>query len=461
MAVSDDGDTNRPDFAITYRTWKKYVQTQLFNRKKCSKFFLMSPYYWLSTNQYAIIRYKDKADNNSASAFSVIQDNKKFVLLDTDAIAIGAGAWFPIPIDTNTKFPAITKLGDLANSRNLLFKNNVQWHPQLHSFVSAASCGTRTLRKYLQSNLDIVRSELCSDTGPPAHDRWLRNANALYWAYGAAAFVVGQALLCTFKKLKVSDRGEYSTRSDSETAKATIDGLRLTSIPPVFAFIAYICGNNNSTNDGANSIPANNKNGGDSKWKLYNPSYVPIIETGSGEPECTVNDKKDSLLTFKRLLNDTKLRGDYSIYKAVQFVRSSSSTISETLEAYLTFLNKYYKPLNLTKYSGVGDDDTIKNNTLIYELVKIICDVLGSEYVWNYDFVRGDEIPFQTPLLGVLDLEKYIVIKQINKTVGTAPPIVLQKIDGSRIIEISHQDREKHFALYDIADLALVKRYDA
>lgn len=38
MAVSDDGDTNRPDFAITYRTWKKYVQTQLFNRKNVVNF---------------------------------------------------------------------------------------------------------------------------------------------------------------------------------------------------------------------------------------------------------------------------------------------------------------------------------------------------------------------------------------------------------------------------------------
>lgn len=450
MDISDAGNTNRPDFAVTYRTWKKYVRTQIFNRKKCSKFFLMSPYYWLSDqDQYMIARYKSKEDNDNASAFTVLDNNKKLVLLDTDAIAIGAGAWFPIPIHATTTFPEITKVSDIVSSKNCLFKNNVRWHPHLKSFVSAASCGIRKLRKYLQANLDIVKAELCSDTDPPVHDRWLRNANALYWAYGAEAFVTGQALLCTFKKLKVSDRGEYFTRSDEETAKVAVDGLGLTSIPPVFAFITHICGNDSVSRD-------------DTKWKLYDPSYVPVQDTtGLDEqppPECTVNDKKDALLTFKTSLNNTKTRGDYSIYKAIEFVRSPRTT---AFDDYLTFINKYYKTVNLAKYTGGSGDDTIKNNTLIYELVKIICDVLGTDYVWNYKFVRGDEIPLQTPLNGVLDLENYIVIKQIDKTVGTAPPIVLQKIDGSRIIEISHRDREKHFALYDIADLALVKGYDA
>lgn len=42
-------------------------------------------------------------------------------------------------------------------------------------------------------------------------------------------------------------------------------------------------------------------------------------------------------------------------------------------------------------------------------------------------------------------------------TIGMSLPIFLQALDGSSLYELTHYERYRHFSLYDIRDLELIK----
>lgn len=84
--------------------------------------------------------------------------------------------------------------------------------------------------------------------------------------------------------------------------------------------------------------------------------------------------------------------------------------------------------------------------------------MLGLESVYRYTYTRGDEIVIKTPVAGVLDLNEYIVVKRMHSTIaGVQAPLVLQKTDGSKLIEFTYHESQRHFSLYDIRDLELIK----
>lgn len=150
-------DAPTPDFAIIYKLWKKYINTQIFGRKKCSKFFLTPPYYWLE-DKYMIARYKKKGDFDKGDL--KLDISKPIVLLDSDAISIGAGTWFPIPIPVTTSFPELTNVAAVDTSQNSIFKYDINWHEKLPFCTAAAACWKREVIPHLPSNTTLLRKEI-------------------------------------------------------------------------------------------------------------------------------------------------------------------------------------------------------------------------------------------------------------------------------------------------------------